>query len=1067
MAECSICGCSTIDEAQRCEKCESLLLGRDLRCGLYTYGGTSRGQVLQMRYAIIRELSSDVTGVKYLAEDVEGKKDVIVWALPTVAGKDEEKIRSLSKLCNNLKGLTDEHILNLSGFYSEKNVRYAVTEYVDGRTLEEIIASEGPLNVEMVLEIFGPIARSLDIVHKQGFIHGDINPANILVSSKGVVKLANFAIGKAIKEMLAPLLPQEDIKPSFYIAPEQSENAICSAQSDIHSLAACIYQSLSEEPLSRLDQRQLKELKHKPRRLVRLSEKQNDVLCKSLSANPQHRHNSAVELLKELRDSIADVVVERAATEPELISYEKSLADFKQNAQDWNRKLEEAINKLMIDAEREKQKHAGILHQSQTQARQWAEQLRADYEGKTEQLKAKIEEAQAVLATAMGEANWNTDALAAEKTLQRNRELEEAINKLKADAEQEKQKHAEMLSETQAQVSEQAKRQQADYERKIEQLEARITESEAKLAAAVSESHRDAEALVSEKEKALQQSRELEEAINKLKADAEQERQILAEALSRAQTQASEQAKQQQADYERKIEQLEARITDSEAKLATAMGESHRNTEALVSEKEKALQQSRELEEAINKLKADAEQEKQKHAELLSKAQAQVSGQAEQQQVDYERKIEQLEARITESEAKLAAAMSEASRNIDALAAEKMLQQNRELEEAINKLKADAEQEKQKHAEMLSEAQAQVSEQAKQQQADYERKIEQLEARITESEAKLAAAVSESHSNAEALISEKEKALRRNGELKETINKLKADAEQEKQKHSELLSKTQAQVSEQAKQQRADYEREIKQLEARITESEAKLAAAVGESHRNAEALISEKKRALQQSIKYEETLEKVKAEAKQQQKKFAEQLNQQQRKRQTYAGAVEFIEEKTVNTSSRSKISIVAWILVSIVILGIVAYYLYIKVKPADLTGSKTANYIAGERQAKKDAESTAPRKTYSQLYREAVILEGDNQWEKALATYKKAMEINRNRRIEYKVRMCRYNLCLSQAIEAKNANDFNKAVELYGKALAYNENADVRRELEEFKKIIQSQTKVQEWLEPASDSE
>jgi serine/threonine protein kinase len=811
MAECSICGCSTIDEAQRCEKCESLLLGRDLRCGLYTYGGTSRGQVLQMRYAIIRELSSDVTGVKYLAEDVEGKKDVIVWALPTVAGKDEEKIRSLSKLCNNLKGLTDEHILNLSGFYSEKNVRYAVTEYVDGRTLEEIIASEGPLNVEMVLEIFGPIARSLDIVHKQGFIHGDINPANILVSSKGVVKLANFAIGKAIKEMLAPLLPQEDIKPSFYIAPEQSENAICSAQSDIHSLAACIYQSLSEEPLSRLDQRQLKGLKHKPRRLVRLSEKQNDVLCKSLSANPQHRHNSAVELLKELRDSIADVVVERAATEPELISYEKSLADFKQNAQDWNRKLEEAINKLMIDAEREKQKHAGILHQSQTQARQWAEQLRADYEGKTEQLKAKIEEAQAVLATAMGEANWNTDALAAEKTLQRNRELEEAINKLKADAEQEKQKHAEMLSE----------------------------------------------------------------------------------------------------------------------------------------------------------------------------------------------------------------------------------------------------------------AQAQVSEQAKQQQADYERKIEQLEARITESEAKLAAAVSESHSNAEALISEKEKALRRNGELEETINKLKADAEQEKQKHSELLSKTQAQVSEQAKQQRADYEREIKQLEARITESEAKLAAAVGESHRNAEALISEKKRALQQSIKYEETLEKVKAEAKQQQKKFAEQLNQQQRKRQTYAGAVEFIEEKTVNTSSRSKISIVAWILVSIVILGIVAYYLYIKVKPADLTGSKTANYIAGERQAKKDAESTAPRKTYSQLYREAVILEGDNQWEKALATYKKAMEINRNRRIEYKVRMCRYNLCLSQAIEAKNANDFNKAVELYGKALTYNENADVRRELEEFKKIIQSKTKVQEWLEPASDSE
>jgi hypothetical protein len=99
--------------------------------------------------------------------------------------------------------------------------------------------------------------------------------------------------------------------------------------------------------------------------------------------------------------------------------------------------------------------------------------------------------------------------------------------------------------------------------------------------------------------------------------------------------------------------------------------------------------------------------------------------------------------------------------------------------------------------------------------------------------------------------------------------------------------------------------------------------------------------------------------------------------------------------------------------------------------------------------------------------------------------MEINRNPRVEYKAKMCRYNLCLSQAIEARHANDFSKAVELYGKALTYNENADVRREFEELGKIkqsqdikqskdmiqsqdiIQLQTIVQEWLEPASDFE
>jgi serine/threonine protein kinase len=1009
MIECLSCGFINADEAHQCRKCTSPLLSRDLRCGLYTYGGTSKGQVLQMRYAITRELSSDVTGVKYLAEDVEEKKDVIIWALPIVAGEDEEKIRSLSELCNNLKELTDEHILNVSGFYPEKNVRYAVTEYVDGCSLGERVASEGPLNIETVLAIFGPIARSLDIVHKQGFIHGDISPANILISSKGVVKLANFAIGRAIKEMLARLLPEEDIKPSFYTAPEQLENEICSAQSDIYSLAACIYQSLSEEPFSRLDQRQLQELKHKLRRLVNLSDKQNEVLRRSLSANPQFRHNSAVELLTELRDSAAGIDVVKAPTISEHISYEKSLADFKQKTQDWNRKLEEGINKLITVAEREKQKHAEMLRQAQTQARQLAEQLRADYEGKTEQLKAKIEEAQAELTTAVSEANRKT------------------------------------------------------------------------------------EALVSEKEKALQQSREHEEAINKLIADAEQEKQKHAEMLSKARAQVREQDEQQLADYEGKIVQLKAKIADTELAAAAALGQTNRNTEALAAEKEKALQRSKELEEAVNKLKADAEQEKQKHSELLSKARVKVREQAEQQLVDYEGKIKQHEAKITETQAKLAATVSEADRNTKALNAEKekALQQSKDHEDAIKKLTVDAEKEKQILAEALSRAQTQAREQAEQQQADYERKINQLEAKIAEAEAKLAAAVSEVDRNTEALAAEKKKVLQQSRELEEAVNKLKADAEHEKQKHSELLSEAQAQVSKQAEHQLVNYEGKIKQLEAKITETEAKLAAAVSESHRNSEALAAERKKALQQSREYEETLKKVSAEAQQQQKKSAEQLNQAQRKLEAQTEAMKHIKKETADTSSRSKISIIAWASVSIVILGVVTSYLYVKAEKqnkhslkqgmtglssakqgeykasTDLTGSKIKNDIVEKRPAKTKAERTGPRKTFSQLYREAVLLEGNNQWEKAIAIYEKALEINKNPRVENRIKMCWYNLCLSQAIKARQADDLDKAVELYGKALTYNENADVRRELDALRQIRQLQTISQEWLEPASDFE
>ena len=324
MIECPSCGFSNTDNARQCEKCTSPLLSTDLRCGLYTYGGTSNGQVLQRRYVITRELSSDFTGVKYLAEDVVGEKDVIVWALPIIVSEDKGGINTLGKLCNSLKELADEHILSLLGFHQEDNVRYVVAEYADGCTLEEKIRSGGPLNIEQLFEIFGPIGRSLDAAHKRGFIHGDINLNNILIVSKGVVKLAHFAIGKGIWEILSRLQPEKATKPSFCMAPEQSENVTGSKQSDIYSLAACIYLSLCKGITGRNGRRQLSQLDKHPEKLIQLSEKQNEVLRRSLSVNPWDRHGSAVELLTELRESGAGIVTGGKTTGPELNDYVKS-----------------------------------------------------------------------------------------------------------------------------------------------------------------------------------------------------------------------------------------------------------------------------------------------------------------------------------------------------------------------------------------------------------------------------------------------------------------------------------------------------------------------------------------------------------------------------------------------------------------------------------------------------------------------------------------------------------------------------------------------------------------------
>jgi tetratricopeptide (TPR) repeat protein len=128
-------------------------------------------------------------------------------------------------------------------------------------------------------------------------------------------------------------------------------------------------------------------------------------------------------------------------------------------------------------------------------------------------------------------------------------------------------------------------------------------------------------------------------------------------------------------------------------------------------------------------------------------------------------------------------------------------------------------------------------------------------------------------------------------------------------------------------------------------------------------------------------------------------------------------------------------------------------------------------KRPAKIVAEKIGPKKTFSELTREAVGFEANEQWEKAIAVYEKALEINNILRIENRAKLCRYNLYLSQATTAQQAEDLDKAIELYAKALTYNDNADVREKLEAAKKTQRILTQIkpieielQKWLETAS---
>ena len=89
-----------------------------------------------------------------------------------------------------------EGIVNVTDFFEANNTAYIVMEYLDGITLKEYIAENGVLSPEDILELMAPVLESLDEVHKQGLIHRDISPDNIMLLKNGKVKLMDFGAAR-------------------------------------------------------------------------------------------------------------------------------------------------------------------------------------------------------------------------------------------------------------------------------------------------------------------------------------------------------------------------------------------------------------------------------------------------------------------------------------------------------------------------------------------------------------------------------------------------------------------------------------------------------------------------------------------------------------------------------------------------------------------------------------------------------------------------------------------------------------------------------------------------------
>jgi len=126
------------------------------------------------------------------------------------------------------------------------HIPYIVMEYVDGRTLRDLLREDRRLLPERALEITDGVLRALDYSHRSGIVHRDIKPGNVMLTRGGQVKVMDFGIARAVSDAQATMTQTAQvIGTAQYLSPEQARGERVDARSDLYSTGCLLYELLT------------------------------------------------------------------------------------------------------------------------------------------------------------------------------------------------------------------------------------------------------------------------------------------------------------------------------------------------------------------------------------------------------------------------------------------------------------------------------------------------------------------------------------------------------------------------------------------------------------------------------------------------------------------------------------------------------------------------------------------------------------------------------------------------------------------------------------------------------
>ena len=196
-------------------------------------------------------------------------------------------------------------------------VPYIVMEYVDGRTLRELLRDDRRLLPERALEITDGVLRALDYSHRNGIIHRDIKPGNVMLTRQAEVKVMDFGIARAVSDTQATMTQTAQvIGTAQYLSPEQARGERVDARSDLYSTGCLLYELLTGRPPFTGDSpvaiayQHVRENPIPPSRVdPEIPPWADSIVLKAMAKDPAERYQSAAEMRTDIQRALSGVPV--------------------------------------------------------------------------------------------------------------------------------------------------------------------------------------------------------------------------------------------------------------------------------------------------------------------------------------------------------------------------------------------------------------------------------------------------------------------------------------------------------------------------------------------------------------------------------------------------------------------------------------------------------------------------------------------------------------------------------------------------------------------------------------